>query len=632
MNEEVLILDPDRAQVRRLQHLLFDLGATVAIAHSGADAARYVDTKGAPKTLVMNLDLPDQDGIQFLTWLRGLASPDHCAAVVLSAYPGPMNAAHKVRDALGISAVVSAKASAAVLTDLLTRTLTLQDVKRAQLTRAQILAKAVEADRAAKAAHAPMVLQPPKALIQRARGNEAKRLARIAGVGLAKDLPVEEALQKLAKDLGRAFDAPVALVSLALDGRSWFKAALGVGPDAPKVRTVARDWMFCVELAAEAAPLEVPDAREDGRLKDLPLVVQGALGSLFAANLVGSDDEVLGVLCLADPKPRRISPDEMEQLNALARRLAGEAEMLHQMRLLKQDLSSQWDDAMAREERMEMLRAVLENLGEGVLLHDSRRQILIANRRLADMTGLMTLHIEGSSFEDFTRDLVGLFDDPDDFLTKVQPAAEGPYENQCVIETQRPKRQVLRWRARPIELAHEWYQLLSVADITNETDLEAQRQGLVTKDPLTGLLNRRAAEEEGAREAERCRRQAKPYAVLLCVVDRIKAINAEHGLAAGDDALRSTAEVIQKSLRLTDRPARWGGHSFLVILPDTPEAPARMVAERIRASTAQLALGFPVSISGGLVFGHGDSAFAALIEDAEKLLAQATAAGGNAIQ
>ena len=60
MNDEVLILDPDRAQVRRLQHLLFDLGATVAIAHSGADAARYVDTKGAPKALVMNLDLPDR--------------------------------------------------------------------------------------------------------------------------------------------------------------------------------------------------------------------------------------------------------------------------------------------------------------------------------------------------------------------------------------------------------------------------------------------------------------------------------------------------------------------------------------------------------------------------------------------
>jgi diguanylate cyclase (GGDEF)-like protein/PAS domain S-box-containing protein len=632
MNDDVLVLDPDRAQVRRLQHILFDLGATVAIAHNGGDAARYVENKGAPKALVMNLDLPDQDGIQLLTWLRGQASAELCAAVVLSTYTGPMSAAHKVRDELGIAAIVSAKASAAVITDLLKRTLVLQDVKRGQLRKAQETAKAIEAARAADAAKSPMVLQPPNSLIQRARSNEAKRLARIAAVGLAKDLPVEEALQKLVKDLGRAFDASVALVSMALDGRSWFKAGLSTSPDAGRVRTVARDWMFCAELAAEAVPLVVQDAREHPRLKNQPLVVQGALGSLVAVGMVNSDGETLGVLCLADPKPRRVSPDEVEQLNAVAYRLAGEAEMLHQMHLLKQDLSSQWDDAMAREERMDMLRAVLENLVEGVLLHDNRRQILMANRRLADMTGLMTLHIEGSSFEDFTRDLVGLFDEPEEFLQKVRPDAEGPYEIQCVVETQRPKRQVLRWTARPIELSHEWYELLTVADITNETDLEAQREGLVTKDPLTGLLNRRAAEEEGAREAERCRRQAKPYAVLLCEVDGLKSINSSHGLAAGDEALKAVAGVIQKSLRLTDRPARWGGHSFLVLLPDTPEAPARMVAERIRSAMGSLDFDFKVSISGGLVFGQGDSAFSALVEDAEKRLALAAASGGNSIQ
>ena len=629
MNDEVLILDPDRAQVRRLQHILFDLGAAVAITHSGAEAAHYVEAKGAPRAIVMNLDLPDQDGIQLLTWLRGHASAELCAAVVLSAVTGPMNTAYKVRVELGIAAVISSKASAAVLADLLKRTLVLQDVKRAQQLKLEEAAKAQEAALAAKSA---LAFQPPNALIQRARSNEAKRLARIAAVGLAKDLPVEEALQKLAKDLGRAFESPVALVSLALDGRSWFKAGLSVGPEAGRVRTVARDWEFCVDLAQDVAPLVVPDAREHPALRDQPLAGQGALGSLLAVRVANGAGEALGMLCLADPKPRRISPDEVEQLNALARRLAGEAEMLHQLHLLKQDLSSQWDDAMAREERMDLLRAVLENLVEGVLLHDSRRLILMANRRLADMTGLMTLHIEGSSYDDFTRDLVGLFDDPEDFLAKVRPPAEGPYESQCVVETRRPKRQVLRWTARPIELAHEWYELLTVADITDETDLEAQRQGLVTKDPLTGLLNRRAAEEEGAREAERCRRQAKPYAVLLCEVDGLKGINAAQGLAAGDRALKAVAEVIQKSLRLTDRPARWGGHSFLVLLPDTPEAPARMVSERIRAAVAGLALGFKVSLSGGLVFGQGDSAFSALVEDAEKRLALAAAGGGDAVK
>jgi hypothetical protein len=56
------------------------------------------------------------------------------------------------------------------------------------------------------------------------------------------------------------------------------------------------------------------------------------------------------------------------------------------------------------------------------------------------------------------------------------------------------------------------------------------------------------------------------------------------------------------------------------------------VAERIRSAMGALTLGFPVSISGGLVFGQGDSAFAALVEDAEKRLALAAAGGGNTIQ
>jgi diguanylate cyclase (GGDEF)-like protein/PAS domain S-box-containing protein len=620
MNEDVLILDPDRAQVRRLQHILFDLGASVAITHSGTEAARYVEGRGAPKAIVMNMDLPDQDGMQFLTWLRGHASPEVCGAVVLSPVTGPGNTAYKVRIELGIAAVISSKASAAVLSDLLKRTLTLQEGKRAVQRRL---------DQAPKPT---LSFQPPDALIQRVRGNEAKRLARIAALGLAKDLPLEEALQKLAKELVRSFESPVALVALNLGGDNWFKTGLSVGADASRVKTVAKDWLFCAELAVAASPLVVENARLHPRLQEQPLVEQGALGSLVAVNVVNAAGDIIGMLGLADPKPRKISPDEAEQLGALARRLAGEAEMLHQLHLLKQDLSSQWDSAMAREERMDMLRAVLENLVEGVLLHDNRGQILMANRRLADMTGLMTLHIEGSSYEDFTRDLTGLFGDGEEFLAKVTPPSEGPYENQCVVETQRPKRQVLRWTARPIELAHEWYELITVADVTTESDMDAQRQGLITKDPLTGLLNRRAAEEEGAREAERCRRQSKPYAILLCEVDDLKSINASQGLDAGDEALKAVAVVIQRSLRLTDRSARWGGHTFLVILPDTPEAQARMVADRIRTAVGGLVLDYKLSISGGLVFGQGDSAFSALVEDAEELLALASAAGGNNIQ
>jgi diguanylate cyclase (GGDEF)-like protein len=102
-------------------------------------------------------------------------------------------------------------------------------------------------------------------------------------------------------------------------------------------------------------------------------------------------------------------------------------------------------------------------------------------------------------------------------------------------------------------------------------------------DLLTGLANRRAFEEALGTEISRARRNGSPLSLLMCDLDRFKAINDGHGHLAGDDCLRQVAGALQGQLRGADTSFRWGGDEFVVLLADTPELAAMNVAVRLEA-------------------------------------------------
>jgi diguanylate cyclase (GGDEF)-like protein len=105
-------------------------------------------------------------------------------------------------------------------------------------------------------------------------------------------------------------------------------------------------------------------------------------------------------------------------------------------------------------------------------------------------------------------------------------------------------------------------------------------------DPLTRLPNRRAFEEELAREIARAARSGAPLAVVALDVDRFKAVNDAHGHAAGDAVLRAVAERAAAAIRAGDVLARIGGEEFAAVLPGADLPRAVEVAERIRAALA----------------------------------------------
>jgi diguanylate cyclase (GGDEF)-like protein len=126
---------------------------------------------------------------------------------------------------------------------------------------------------------------------------------------------------------------------------------------------------------------------------------------------------------------------------------------------------------------------------------------------------------------------------------------------------------------------------------------EQQRRELeqaATHDGLTGLLNRRAAFAMIEHDLSRALREDRRMMALFIDLDGLKEINDAYGHAAGDDALRLTAEALRGNTRQSDVVARLGGDEFLVagiVLEDPPEV--QLLADRIREAVASQELACP---------------------------------------
>jgi len=107
-------------------------------------------------------------------------------------------------------------------------------------------------------------------------------------------------------------------------------------------------------------------------------------------------------------------------------------------------------------------------------------------------------------------------------------------------------------------------------------------------DQLTGIGNRRRAIKALAAAKSMADRQGQPMAVLLCDLDRFKAVNDELGHDVGDRLLARFAELLRDSVRGFDTVTRWGGEEFLVVLPGTNLTGAHVIAERIRQRVEEL--------------------------------------------
>jgi diguanylate cyclase (GGDEF)-like protein/putative nucleotidyltransferase with HDIG domain len=129
---------------------------------------------------------------------------------------------------------------------------------------------------------------------------------------------------------------------------------------------------------------------------------------------------------------------------------------------------------------------------------------------------------------------------------------------------------------------------LMVAVLRERVDrLIARLADAARTDALTGLLNRRGFQELMEVETERALRSARPLAILVGDLDHFKHLNDRYGHAAGDVALRRFGEIASSASRRIDAVARIGGEEFALLLPDTEQHAAYLLAERLRRAVKE---------------------------------------------
>jgi diguanylate cyclase (GGDEF)-like protein len=163
--------------------------------------------------------------------------------------------------------------------------------------------------------------------------------------------------------------------------------------------------------------------------------------------------------------------------------------------------------------------------------------------------------------------------------------------------------------------------------VRSRADLQVRYQAAMAdalRDPLTGLGNHRAFQEELDGQIEHATRYKVPVSLVLIDLDEFKQINDTAGHASGDQTLASFGKLVSHVLRKVDRPYRIGGDEFALLLPHTDADGAHIVGRRLLVSALQPTVRDPKVKP--LSFSAGISSLPDLASNRSSLYAQADAA------
>ncbi|KZB98971.1 Phytochrome-like protein cph2 [Methylobacterium radiotolerans] len=178
--------------------------------------------------------------------------------------------------------------------------------------------------------------------------------------------------------------------------------------------------------------------------------------------------------------------------------------------------------------------------------------------------------------------------------------------------------------------------LLFGRELRRRAGMQAELARISLTDALTGLPNRRQFEATFGRAWEGARRTGKPLSLLVVDADHFKRYNDRYGHAVGDAVLKGLARCLSVSVhRPDDLVARVGGEEFAMLLPDTDEAGALRVADRVHAELASLSFeaarieAGTVTVSIGLAVADVSGDMGDIYRGADAALYRAKAGGRN---
>jgi diguanylate cyclase (GGDEF)-like protein/PAS domain S-box-containing protein len=375
-------------------------------------------------------------------------------------------------------------------------------------------------------------------------------------------------------------DTPMGTITLVDRDRQWFKARIGIDVD-----ETPRDLSFCGHTILGTETMQVPDTTVDDRFAEHPLVIGDPYIRFYAgAPLATPEGLNLGTICVIDKKPRTLSDNQRQMLEILAKHVVSR-------------IRAHTQGAIADERELRMSRklffAFMDNCPIVGILKDAEGRMVWYNRLCAERFGVDREEWLGKTdaerwpperaLEARTRDMVVL-------------------NGGRLVETYEPevsldgtRRYWSTYRFPFVDPDGERFVASLAIDVTRasvaeaevahyQRELEAanaQLHELSITDALTGVKNRRAFDERVQHEFALAVRHNLPLSLMMLDADHFKSFNDTFGHAEGDVMLRSMAATIQSSVRNTDMVARYGGEEFAVILPNTNQEEAKLLAERI---------------------------------------------------
>jgi diguanylate cyclase (GGDEF)-like protein/PAS domain S-box-containing protein len=126
-----------------------------------------------------------------------------------------------------------------------------------------------------------------------------------------------------------------------------------------------------------------------------------------------------------------------------------------------------------------------------------------------------------------------------------------------------------------------------------------------TRDPLTGLFNRRHMEDSLSRELHRARRSESQMCIAMLDLDHFKNFNDTFGHQAGDLLLREFGQVLREKLRMSDIACRYGGEEFVIVMPDSSLADTCQRVEEIRVLVKKLEIRYGEQLLGTITISAG---------------------------
>lgn len=141
---------------------------------------------------------------------------------------------------------------------------------------------------------------------------------------------------------------PIALISLVDEKRQWFKSRVGITDS-----ETSRDIAFCSRAIQQSDLFIVPDALEDDRFRNNPLVISEPHIRFYAgAPLINEDGYALGTLCVVDRLPRKLEPEQKDALKSLSRLVLAQLELRRNLILLKEALTDRTREEHQRQREL----------------------------------------------------------------------------------------------------------------------------------------------------------------------------------------------------------------------------------------------------------------------------------------